>query len=178
MLTAMLAVRNIFGSSYDLWEVNTDKEYHEDISQAEKSYADELSTLGATQPSHPSLATIRTKELASLDLVIKAFAKMDKLAFAVAVGTAGGLAIFLATFWLILTGVDPTDPNFNLLGQYFIGYTVSVRGAFIGLGYCFMWGFIFGWSYAYLRNLCISVYLNWVKRQAESRSFKDFLDHI
>jgi protoporphyrinogen oxidase len=178
MLTAMLAVRNILGSNYDLWEVNTDKEYHEDVSQAETLYADELSTLGTTQPSHPRLVTMRSEKLASLDLVIKAFAKMDKFAFAVAVGSAAGLAILLSTFWLILTGVDSRDPNFNLLGQYFIGYTVSVRGSFIGLGYCFLWGFIFGWSYAYLRNLCISVYLNWVKRQVESRSFKDFLDHI
>ncbi len=178
MLTAMLAVRNILGSNYDLWEVNTDKEYHEDVAQAETLYADELSTLGTTQPSHPRLVTMRNEKLASLDLVIKAFAKMDKFAFAVAVGSAAGLAILVSTFWLILTGVDSRDPNFNLLGQYFIGYTVSVKGAFIGLGYCFLWGFIFGWSYAYLRNLCISVYLNWVKRQAESRSFKDFLDHI
>jgi protoporphyrinogen oxidase len=178
MLTAMLAVRNILGSKYDLWEVNTDKEYHEDVSEAETLYADELSTLGTTQPSHPGLVTMKDEKFASLDLVIKAFAKMDKFAFALAVGSASGLAILVSTFWLILTGVDSRDPNFNLLGQYFIGYTVSVRGAFIGLGYCFLWGFIFGWLYAYLRNLSISVYLHWVKRQAESRSFKDFLDHI
>ena len=178
MLTAMLAVRNILGSNDDLGEVNTDKEYHEDISEAQTSYADALSTLGTTQPSHPRLVTMKDEKPASLDLVIKAFAKMDKFAFALAVGSASGLAILVSTFWLILTGVDSRDPNFNLLGQYFIGYTVSVRGAFIGLGYCFLWGFIFGWLYAYLRNLSISVYLHWVKRQAESRSFKDFLDHI
>jgi protoporphyrinogen oxidase len=178
MLTAMLAVRNILGSSYDLWEVNTDKEYHEAVSEAETLYADELSTLGTTQPSHPRLVTMKDEKLASLDLVIKAFAKMDKFAFALAVGSASGLAILVSTFWLILTGVDSRDPIFNLLGQYFIGYTVSVRGAFIGLGYCFLWGFIFGWLYAYLRNLFISVYLHRVKRQAEFRSFKDFLDHI
>lgn len=178
MLTAMLAVRNILGSRYDLWQVNTDKEYHEDVSEAEAIGADELSPLGATQPPHPTLVTMRSERLATIDLLVKAFARIDKFAFAVAVGSASGLAILVATFWLILTGVDSGDQNFNLLGQYFIGYTVSLKGAFIGLGYCFLWGFIFGWLYAYLRNLSISVYFHWVKRQAESGSFKDFLDHI
>ena len=30
MLTALLAVRNLFGASYDLWKVNSDDEYHEE----------------------------------------------------------------------------------------------------------------------------------------------------
>jgi protoporphyrinogen oxidase len=178
MLTAMLAVRNIFGSRYDLWQVNTDKEYHEDVSEAETMDAHVLPALGTTQPLHPTLVTMRDERLATMDLLIKAFARIDKLAFAVAVGSASGLAILVSTFWLILTGVDSRDPNFNLLGQYFIGYTVSPEGAFLGLGYCFLWGFIFGWLYAYLRNLSISVYFHWIRRQAESVSFKDFLDHI
>jgi protoporphyrinogen oxidase len=178
MLTAMLAVRNILGSNYDLWLVNTDKEYHEDISGTETIDVDELSTLGGTQPSHPRLVTMKDERLASFDLLIKAFAKMDKFAFALAVGSASGLAILVSTLWLTLTGVESRDPDFILLGQYFIGYTVSIRGAVVGLGYCFLWGFIFGWLYAYLRNLSISGYLHWVKRQAESRSFKDFLDYI
>lgn len=31
MLTAMLAVKNILGERYDLWEVNTERSYHEDF---------------------------------------------------------------------------------------------------------------------------------------------------
>ena len=34
MLTAMLAVKNILGESHDLWSVNVEKEYHEDIEAA------------------------------------------------------------------------------------------------------------------------------------------------
>ena len=30
MLTAMLAVRNLFGEQHDLWDVNADEEYHEE----------------------------------------------------------------------------------------------------------------------------------------------------
>jgi protoporphyrinogen oxidase len=36
MLTAMLAVKNIFGANYDIWSVNVDAEYHEEISKTDK----------------------------------------------------------------------------------------------------------------------------------------------
>lgn len=32
MLTAMLSVKNILGANYDVWEVNVDNEYHEEVS--------------------------------------------------------------------------------------------------------------------------------------------------
>ncbi len=35
MLTAMLAVRNILGESHNLWEVNTERSYHEEFTKAE-----------------------------------------------------------------------------------------------------------------------------------------------
>jgi hypothetical protein len=31
MLTAMMAVANMCGASHDVWEVNTDFEYHEEV---------------------------------------------------------------------------------------------------------------------------------------------------
>ena len=31
MLTAMLAAENILGANHDLWEVNEEQEYHEEI---------------------------------------------------------------------------------------------------------------------------------------------------
>lgn len=34
MMTAMLAVRNILGGQHDLWSVNVDQEYHEDVEAA------------------------------------------------------------------------------------------------------------------------------------------------
>jgi len=44
MLTARLAVRNIFGARHDLWRVNADAEYHEDA---------ELAALSSAQPLVP-----------------------------------------------------------------------------------------------------------------------------
>ncbi len=48
MLTAMLSVKNILGAKYDVWEVNVDNEYHEEVREA-----DDASVLASTQPMVP-----------------------------------------------------------------------------------------------------------------------------
>jgi hypothetical protein len=59
-------------------------------------------------------------------------------------GLIVGFAIFLATNWLLLKGGDPVGPHLALLGQFFIGYQVTVLGSFIGFGYGFVVGFVGG----------------------------------
>jgi hypothetical protein len=51
MLTAMLAVKNILGGSHDLWEVNADENYHEEIGNDEARR--QLAVAGGTQPQVP-----------------------------------------------------------------------------------------------------------------------------
>jgi protoporphyrinogen oxidase len=50
MLTAMLSVKNILGAKYDVWGVNVENEYHEEMNESEES---ELAILGTTQPLIP-----------------------------------------------------------------------------------------------------------------------------
>jgi hypothetical protein len=50
MFTAMLAVRNILGEKHDVWSVNADCEYHEEIREASETRA---SAIGRN--SHPGL---------------------------------------------------------------------------------------------------------------------------
>lgn len=50
MLTAMLSVKNILGANYDVWEVNVEQEYHEEMKADEKS---EIAELSSTQPRVP-----------------------------------------------------------------------------------------------------------------------------
>ncbi len=149
MLTSMLAVENILGANHNLWEVNEEQEYHEE-----------------------------DKELIPDDALVRTFARMDKLGIATAVGSVSGLLIFIATLWLIIKGGEVVGPNLQLLGQYFIGYSVTVKGAFIGMVYSFAWGFLFGWLFAYLRNLSFAFFIYRVKKKAEKLSFRDFLDHF
>ena len=150
MITGMLAADNVLGSSHDLWSVNEEEEYLEE----------------------QKAVKLRKSVLAP------AFARMDKLAFAISVGTASGLLLFLATLWLVIKGGEVVGPNLRLLEQYFIGYTVTAQGACLALGYAFLWGFLFGWLFAYLRNLILAVYLYMARRKAEMLSLRDFFEHF
>lgn len=50
MLTAMLSVKNILGANYDVWGVNVDNEYHEELKEQAK---EDLAILSSTQPLVP-----------------------------------------------------------------------------------------------------------------------------
>ncbi|MGH7900248.1 MAG: NAD(P)/FAD-dependent oxidoreductase, partial [Thermodesulfobacteriota bacterium] len=54
MLTAMLAVKNIMGAKYDLWQVNADKEYLEELSKIDRKEISEYVNLASTQPQTPN----------------------------------------------------------------------------------------------------------------------------
>ncbi len=157
MLTAMKAVENINGADHDLWNINVEQEYHEE--QREES---------ADIP----------ENLIPDAVIIQAFAKMDKFGFASALGVVCGLLSFLTTLWLVIKGGDVVGTNLQLLAQYFVGYSVSVKGAFVGFGYSFGWGFLFGWLFAYLRNVSLAFHIYRVKKKTEMLSFGDFLDHF
>ena len=152
MLTGMMAVQNITSCKHDLWSVNEDEEYLEDGKNKKK-----------------------LQQLIPENLLIRLFARMDKLGFATAVGTVSGLYVFLATIWLSIKGVPPGTPDIAFLGEYFEGYTTTVKGAFIAFPYTFFYGFLFGWMFAYIRNLIISIYLFYARKKSELLSIRDFM---
>jgi protoporphyrinogen oxidase len=53
MLTAMMAVRNILGCHHNLWEVNADQEYHEELATGTTELEDDFAVTHATQPVVP-----------------------------------------------------------------------------------------------------------------------------
>lgn len=57
MLTAMLSVKNIMGANFDVWDVNVEQEYHEEIGGENAETADEnreqMALLNSTQPLVP-----------------------------------------------------------------------------------------------------------------------------
>jgi len=59
MLTAMLAVENILGAHHDLWKVNVDQEYHEEVRERSGAEEKELALLASTQPRVPQLRSSR-----------------------------------------------------------------------------------------------------------------------
>ncbi len=144
MLTAMLAAENIQGARHDLWQVNRDPEYHEEVIKK---------------------------------IIMRAFARIDKLGFATAAGIVAGMLFFIVNTILILGGGNEATQYLGLLGQYFIGYTVSFQGTLVGTAYVVWWTFLFGWLFAYLRNLFLAFYLYRVKRRTEMLTFMNFIDH-
>ena len=154
MLTGMLAARNLSGENHDLWEIGEQEEYLE---------ADEKA---------------KGKRLVPARVLTKTFARIDKLAFATAIGSVSGMLMFLATIWLIIKGGAMVGPTLRLLSVYFVGYSVTVKGAFIAFGYSFFCGFLFGWLFAYLRNLFLAFYVYRAKKKAELLSLRDFFDNL
>ena len=153
MLTGLLSAENILGANHDLWAINTEQEYQEEI---------------ALEPG----------EEAALDKLLPVvFSKMDKIGFAIALGSVCGLLIFLATLWLVIRG-GVAGYHLQLLSQYFLGYTVTGKGAFIGAAYGFSWGFLFGWFFAYLRNFLMAYYIYRTRRKTKWLTFRDFLDRF
>jgi hypothetical protein len=104
-------------------------------------------------------------------------APMHKRAFGIAVGATAGTLIFVLTAFHVIVN-PPNALNIALLGQYFYGYTVTWRGAFIGLAWGLATGFIAGWFVAFVRNLVVTVTVFALKTRAELEQTSDFLDHI
>lgn len=59
MLTAMLSVKNILGAKFDVWNVNVDQEYHEEIGDRSEDIetAEQAALLNSTQPLVPQRIT-------------------------------------------------------------------------------------------------------------------------
>ncbi len=112
------------------------------------------------------------------EVLIQAFAKLDKVALGLAAGIIMGLGLFLATIILLIKGGNPVGPNLALLGQYFIGYTVTWKGSLVGLAYGGVSGFVLGWSTAFLRNFFVALYVHTVKLKSNLLTMNDFLGHL
>src|SRR5262245_31265217 len=96
-------------------------------------------------------------------LVLTRLLRLNATLQGIVTGTLAGLAVFIATNWLLLKGGKVVGPHLSLLGQFFIGYRVSFLGSLIGFAYAFVAGFVVGYLVARMYN--------WVAEIRESKRF-------
>jgi len=108
--------------------------------------------------------------------LLRAFAPLHRGALGIASGVVVGGLLATATLLLAIRG-NPT-PNFDLLAQFFWGYSVSWRGVFVGLLWGFGVGFMLGYGFALIRNAAVWIWLTVIRSRAEMDQYSDFLDHL
>ncbi|MCB8977387.1 MAG: NAD(P)/FAD-dependent oxidoreductase [Ardenticatenaceae bacterium] len=155
MLTGMMAVRNLlYGETNDLWQVNAEQEYLEELVLDAPTESERL-----------------------LDVLDGAVPKLDPLSLGMSLGVVIGLAFLATTLFVLLRGGD-IGTTMTLLSQFYPGYTVTAVGSLVGLGYGFFTGFSLGWGYAFLRNATTAVYLVSLHRSAQQSVMRQFFEYI
>jgi hypothetical protein len=157
MLTGMLAVRNVlYGEKNNLWVVNAEQEYHEEIRE-------------------PSISSRQVQE-AFEGVFAQAFMKLDPRACGLSWGAAVGSVLFLITLIVANNHWFDVAEKLALLNEYFSGYDVTVPGALFGLCYGFVIGFVGGWGFAFLRNIVVLLSMAVIYRRAELGLLRRMLD--
>jgi hypothetical protein len=97
------------------------------------------------------------REITEEEALMRAVARLNAGNLALVSGAIAGIALFLATLILVIKGGPNPGPHLSLLGQYFIGYSVTYWGAFVGLLYGALAGYIVGYVIGRLYNKIVSI---------------------
>ncbi len=165
MMTGILAARNIQGEAHDIWKVNVERDYHEQLGAEET--VSEVSDAGGDR-----LVPRRVAE-DSLDRQLRrAFGRYDPVALGGALGIVSGFVLWAATVLVVLSAPagQPVGPTLSLLGNYLFGYTASWAGAFVGLAEAGVGGFLVGWLLAHMINGVVTREKRKLLRQFERQS--------
>lgn len=87
----------------------------------------------------------------------RAVARIKTAILALVFGLICGVGLFAMTAILLIENGPNTGATLQLLGNYFLGYTVTWPGAFIGLGWGFLAGALTGWSIGTIYNRIIDL---------------------
>lgn len=158
MLTGMLSVRNALnGEKNDLWSVNADQEYQEELRLEPERKVQEVA-------------------VAVQEAFTHVFVKLDPLAFGTALGLAAGLLLFFSTLLVVITSSETAADMLGNLREYIPGFAISVQGSFAGLFFGVIAGFVAGWGIAFMRNTVIVIYMAFIQRRAQIQILRTILD--
>jgi len=96
------------------------------------------------------------------NLLVARMVRLNATVHGIVLGLVAGLGLFVATLWLVIKGGPVVGPHLALLGQFFIGYRVTLFGSFVGLAY----GFVTGFLVAFI----VTTLYNWIAGLREPRA--------
>ncbi len=89
------------------------------------------------------------------EIIEHAVLRLNGNIMGVVLGIVVGLIIFAATIWLVVKGGESVGTHLGLLGQFFVGYSVTFVGSLIGALYGFVVGYLIGFLVAWIYNRII-----------------------
>ncbi|MBW8041910.1 MAG: hypothetical protein FVQ85_18185 [Planctomycetes bacterium] len=93
------------------------------------------------------------KTRADLDREVwRAVARLKAGILGLVFGSIFGIGLFAMTAILLIENGPNTGYHLRLLSNYFIGYNVTWKGAFIGFLWAFALGAMIGWSIGFIYN--------------------------
>ena len=76
-------------------------------------------------------------------------------ALALVCGLIGGAGLFTMTAWLVIKDGPQAGQHLQLLSNFFVGYSVTWAGAFVGLLYGTITGGAIGWLIGRIYNAAV-----------------------
>ena len=86
----------------------------------------------------------------------RSVARVNATVLAIVFSLVGGIGLFLTTAWLLIKGGENIGSHLRLLGNYFIGYSVTWQGSLVGLFYGTIAGGIIGWTIGIIYNKIVN----------------------
>ena len=91
------------------------------------------------------------------DEISQTLARIKADALALVCAVIGGVGLFAMTVWLVVEDGPQAGQHLQLLSNYFVGYSVTWPGAFVGLLYGTMTGGVVGWIIGRIYNVVVNV---------------------
>lgn len=91
------------------------------------------------------------------EIILTRLLRLNAMIHGLVTGLVAGLAIFMATNWLILEGGENVGQHLVLLRHFFWGYRVTFLGSLLGFVYAFVCGFAGGYMVARIYNWLVNI---------------------
>lgn len=102
-----------------------------------------------------------TKRHSETDEVSRVVVRIQAGVLALACALLGGIGLFSMTVWLLIRGGPQVGAHLQLLGQYFVGYSVTWKGSVVGFFYGALTGGIVGWAVGRIYNALVKLRFPW-----------------